>query len=140
MKTPYDLSKVWDDGNSGNGQRVFMHPAHGGANQKFYVEKQDGVTHNGNQIYHVKIASLPSSKCLDWNYNDSRPVMWDCHGGANQQWYFWGGDGSTQGSAAYLSTVYADGQCLDYNYTNGNGELYLHDCHSGDNQKFFLSS
>ena len=62
----------------------------------------------------------------------------DHHAGANQQWYFWDGDGSTQGSAAYLSTVYADGKCLDYNYSNG--ELYLNDCHSGDNQKFFLSS
>ena len=27
-------------------------------------------------------------KCLDYNFRDGYPVMWDCHGGSNQKWYF----------------------------------------------------
>ncbi|WP_345960990.1 RICIN domain-containing protein [Glycomyces tenuis] len=58
--------------------------------------------------------------------------MWDCHGGANQQWNL-NADGSI--------TNRQSGLCLDVEgYGTANGSLiHLWSCHGGTNQQWTFS-
>ena len=74
IKTTYD-SNVFDWG----GGQVYMHKAHGGDNQKYYLEKYEDA-------YLVHNVQEGPGKCLDWDGGNGKPVMWECHKGSNQQW------------------------------------------------------
>merc|ERR1719235_2364488 len=124
----------WDDlcldYNYGN-QNVYMHPCHGGANQK-WVHPQRTL----NAAVPVA-ASAPAGElkteyddnCLDYNYGNGNVYMHPCHGGANQQWFFEPGTG-------LLKTEWDD-KCLDYN--TGNGNVIMWDCHGNTNQQWHIN-
>lgn len=56
--------------------------------------------------------------------------IWDCHGGANQQWDFWA-DGTIRNRQT--------GKCLEVaNFGTENGSsIQMWDCHGGSNQKWW---
>jgi hypothetical protein len=62
-----------------NGATVGQFACHGGANQKWYLNRSNGL-----------IGNAFSGKCLEvygWSTADSAAVVqWECHGGANQIW------------------------------------------------------
>ncbi|WP_199044644.1 RICIN domain-containing protein, partial [Glycomyces salinus] len=76
-----------------------------------------------------------SRKCLDaeggGTSDGTAVIVWDCHGGSNQQWNV-GSDGSI--------TSAASGLCLDVSgASTANGALVqLWSCHGGDNQRWNL--
>ncbi|WP_067501934.1 ricin-type beta-trefoil lectin domain protein [Actinoplanes sp. TFC3] len=78
----------------------------------------------------VKITGV-GGKCLDVKDNgtaDGTPVqMWDCFGGANQQW--------TYTSGRDLKNV-ASGKCLDVSGTANGAKLQIWTCTGGSNQKW----
>jgi len=73
-------------------------------------------------------------KCLDVTggstANNAAIDLWDCNGGANQQWQAYNGGLRNPQS----------GRCLDVpNNNSANGtQLILWDCHGGANQKWTL--
>ncbi|GAB4054659.1 ricin-type beta-trefoil lectin domain protein [Catellatospora paridis] len=77
--------------------------------------------------------STSSGRCLDVpqsnTANGTQPVIWDCNGGANQQW-------AVNGAA-----LQALGKCLDapLNATAGT-KVQLWDCNGGTNQQWNLNS
>ncbi|RJQ82867.1 hypothetical protein D5S17_01270 [Pseudonocardiaceae bacterium YIM PH 21723] len=77
-----------------------------------------------------------NQRCADvwgWiNSNGSAVVTWDCHSGANQQW-FWDGE--------FLRNNMA-GRCLEvYNGERGSGApVNLWDCNGGDHQRWITDN
>ncbi len=76
-----------------------------------------------------------SAKCVDDNglstANGTKIQMWDCNGGANQQW-----------TVASDGTLQVYGKCMDItgaNYSNGTG-IELWDCNGGANQQWHASN
>jgi hypothetical protein len=78
-----------------------------------------------------------TTKCLDASgqgtTNGTAAILWDCHGGINQQWNV-NADGSITGAQS--------GLCLD---ASGNGTangtlIQLWTCHGGTNQQWSLRS
>ncbi|MGD0069119.1 MAG: ricin-type beta-trefoil lectin domain protein, partial [Streptosporangiaceae bacterium] len=72
-----------------------------------------------------------SAKCVDDNgqstANGTKIQLWDCNGGANQQW-----------TVASDGTLQVYGKCMDItgaNYSNGTG-IELWDCNGGANQQW----
>ncbi len=84
------------------------------------------------------VTQYSSKKCLDVNAsgtsNGTQVQLWDCHGGANQQWTLY--------SDATLRPSHATNKCLDVNnaYTGNGGNLMLYDCHAGSNQRWAFTS
>ncbi|GGN12442.1 hypothetical protein FHR83_003593 [Actinoplanes campanulatus] len=83
----------------------------------------------------VEIRSALNNKCLDvsaWNPdNGAQVVMWDCHGGANQQWNMVGKQIRSQ----------LNNKCLDiaaWSRING-AKVIMWDCHGGANQQWHRS-
>jgi endo-1,4-beta-xylanase len=71
-------------------------------------------------------------KCLDVAPNaaaGTRVQIWDCHGGANQQWTF-----NSNGTISSAQT----GLCLDVNGgASANGSaVIVWNCHGGTNQRW----
>jgi hypothetical protein len=126
IKTTYD-SNVFDWG----GGQVYMHKAHGGDNQKYYLEKYEDA-------YLVHNVQEGPGKCLDWDGGNGKPVMWECHKGSNQQWYFEGNvQAASADTAARLKSHVNDNACVDYHPTKKT--LYLNpNCHDGKNQLFYF--
>merc|ERR1719267_190516 len=79
-----EMKTEWDDlcldYNYGN-QNVYMHPCHGGTNQKWHINPDGSMGTGWDDL------------CLDYNYGNQNVYMHPCHGGANQQWYFEPGSG-----------------------------------------------
>jgi hypothetical protein len=79
------------------------------------------------------LVSSASGRCLDVpasnTANGTQPVIWDCNGGANQQW-------TTIGQ-----TIQTLGKCLDApaNATAG-AKVQLWDCNGGTNQQWTINS
>jgi hypothetical protein len=77
------------------------------------------------------VAGANSSKCVDDNAqssaNGTKIQMWDCNGGANQQW-----------TIASDGTIQVFGKCMDITgANNGNGTLIeLWTCNGGTNQQW----
>jgi hypothetical protein len=76
-----------------------------------------------------------SNRCLDVpgasRTNGTAPTLWDCNGGANQQWAH---------TAAQELRVYG-AKCLDAEGGGGTeARLIIWDCHGGANQKWTLHS
>ncbi len=76
-----------------------------------------------------------SAKCVDDNgmstANGTKIQLWDCNGGANQQW-----------TVASDGTLQVYGKCMDItgaNYANGTG-IELWDCNGGANQQWHASN
>lgn len=178
---------------------VYLHPSHGGANQRFFVEpagvrsrlprpdradesmcrmlcdaydcsqiSEDGGCDNlrtkdgldnlapynniaackgfqchlrttSEKYYTIKVAH-PSGdkKCLDWNRSDRKLIMFDCHGGDNQLWYFIGGSGLGVDGASLVKVKSDPELCLEYKL-DGSSELHLHTCHGNPNQRFHFN-
>merc|ERR1719502_643505 len=118
------------DYNYNNGN-VYMHPCHGGGNQKWHINP-DG-----------SMGTQHDAKCLDYNYNSMNVYMHDCHGGSNQKWVHPQRTLNAEmpqpagAPAGELKTEYDD-NCLDYNYNDGN--VYMHPCHGGANQQWFFDA
>ena len=92
VKTAHGENKAFDWG----GGRVYMHAPHGGDNQMFYVEAYEDA-------YLIHLVSEGAGKCLDWDSDNSKPVLGDCHMGSNQQWYF-DGEAVSEAGAAHMKT------------------------------------
>jgi glycosyl hydrolase family 64 (putative beta-1,3-glucanase)/ricin-type beta-trefoil lectin protein len=81
-----------------------------------------------------RVISNMNNKCLDvpnGNYADGvRVAMWDCNGGANQNWEFTGGTLRSQNN-----------KCLDVtgNGTANGSTIELWTCNGGANQQFVLA-
>ncbi|MGC5051623.1 ricin-type beta-trefoil lectin domain protein [Micromonospora sp. DT48] len=82
------------------------------------------------------IVGAASGRCLDVpgssTVNGTQLQLWDCHGGANQQWSY------TSGRAL---TVYGN-KCLDaagYGTSPGT-RVTIYDCHGGTNQQWQLNA
>ena len=79
------------------------------------------------------LVSAASGRCLDvpngTTANGTQPVIWDCNGGANQQWTSSG------------QSIQALGKCLDapLNATAG-AKAQLWDCNGGTNQQWTLNA
>ena len=71
--------------------------------------------------------SLFDRKCLDYHTDTRNVYMHECHGGANQKWYF------EEGTARIRSEV--DHKCLDLNIGDA-FNIYMYDCHDEKNQQF----
>jgi hypothetical protein len=117
------------DYHTGNND-FYVHPCHGASNQNFYFEKSPI---NGARIMSAR------GKCLDYHTGNGNLYFHTCHGGSNQLFYFepyrWsGGVPKSRGSAARIKSRYSNSKCIDY----GGGTLYMHNCHGGDNQKFYF--
>ena len=82
-----------------------------------------------------RLISNWNNKCIDvpgYNYaNLQRLVVWDCNGGANQNWEFTGGTLRTQNN-----------MCVDVNgaSTANGAAIQLYTCNGGANQQFVLSA
>jgi hypothetical protein len=85
-----------------------------------------------------KIINVNSGKCLDvanWSRSNGAPVnQFDCHGGANQRWYFW----TVPGTTSQLIINDWSGQCLDIpGWSSSDGaQLQQFSCHGFANQQF----
>jgi hypothetical protein len=83
------------------------------------------------------LTSAASGRCLDVSAGSSTPgtavVIWDCNGGANQQWEF-----TTAGELRTLGGT----RCLDAyeNQTAAGTRLVIWNCNGGANQKFTRNS
>src|SRR4029453_19146357 len=79
------------------------------------------------------LVGVASGRCLDLPgsnaANGTQPQLWDCHGGANQQWTVTG------------QTVRSLGKCLDapLNATAG-AKAQLWDCNGGANQQWTVNA
>jgi|GEM_PF-1333996 len=85
-----------------------------------------------------KLVNVNSGKCLDvanWSRNSNAPVnQFECHGGANQRWYFW----TVPGTGRALIINDWSGQCLDipgFSLSDG-AQLQQFPCHGFANQRF----
>jgi hypothetical protein len=85
-----------------------------------------------------KLVNVNSGKCLDvanWSRNSNAPVnQFECHGGANQRWYFW----TVPGTGRALIINDWSGQCLDIpgaSLSDG-AQLQQFPCHGFANQRF----
>eukprot|EP00747_Dinoflagellata_sp_TGD_P056287 gnl/TRDRNA2_/TRDRNA2_150012_c0_seq3.p1 gnl/TRDRNA2_/TRDRNA2_150012_c0~~gnl/TRDRNA2_/TRDRNA2_150012_c0_seq3.p1 ORF type:complete len:447 (+),score=41.27 gnl/TRDRNA2_/TRDRNA2_150012_c0_seq3:48-1388(+) len=87
-----------------------------GKPQKWLMDKQG----------HLKSAS--DGKCVDNAGGRKGIVLWNCHGGKHQKWY-WSGEHLKSSS---------DHKCMDALKSRGNaGDVYPHKCHGGSNQKWY---
>jgi alpha-galactosidase len=81
----------------------------------------------------TSLVSAASGRCLDVpgssTTNGTQPVIWDCHGSANQQWTVSG------------LTLRSLGKCLDapFNATAGT-KVQIWDCNGGTNQQWNLNA
>jgi alpha-galactosidase len=79
------------------------------------------------------LVSAASGRCLDVpnssTANGTQPVIWDCNGGANQQWTISG------------QTVQALGKCLDAPLgATAGSKVQLWDCNGGTNQQWSVNA
>jgi len=100
------------------------------------------VPSHGTAVYRVTagtpgatttLVSAASGRCLDVprssTANGTQPVIWDCHGGANQRW------------TASGATVQALGKCLDAPIgATAGAKVQLWDCNGGTNQQWTAGS
>jgi hypothetical protein len=130
LKTVYNEKCA--DIHYGHGGNLYMHDCHYASNQQFYLEKATPPT---------RIKTKSGNKCLDYNYNNGNLYFHNCHSGKNQLFFFRDGDKATvpleRSKARRIGTLH-DGKCIDYH--PGNNNLYMHDCHRGTNQKFYLEA
>ncbi|MEO3850320.1 RICIN domain-containing protein [Streptomyces sp. B8F3] len=81
------------------------------------------------------IVNQPSGRCLDvpgYDMSDgTQPVIWDCHGDANQRWQL-------TGAGELRVTVNDVTKCLDAEgeRTDDGTAILIWPCHGGDNQKW----
>jgi hypothetical protein len=119
------------DINHGSGDNLYMYyNCHKGDNQDFYFESWPPP---------ARIRTRSGNKCLDYNWGNGNLYFFDCHDGSNQLWFFRDGDEKTvpyDASEARRIGSRHDNKCIDMN--TGNNNLYMYDCHDGDNQKFFF--
>lgn len=86
----------------------------------------------GAQAFEIR--SNLNNKCLEiyafGNDNGSRSGMWDCWGGANQQWYWNGGEIRNA----------MNNKCLEvFAFSNDNGAKgVMWDCWGGANQQWYF--
>ncbi|GGM81909.1 alpha-galactosidase [Dactylosporangium sucinum] len=91
------------------------------------------VSGGGTGTTPTAFVSAASGRCLDvpnsGTANGTQPVIWDCHGAANQRWTVSG------------QTIQALGKCLDapLNATAG-AKAQLWDCNGGANQRWNLGA
>lgn len=91
-----------------------------------------GFIGNSNNSY---LASQVSNRCLDdanSNTTNGNPVIiWDCHGGPNQQW-----------ATSPAETMAVQGKCLDATAhgTSPGTRVEIWDCNGGANQQWTLGS
>jgi alpha-galactosidase len=100
------------------------------------------VPSHGTAVYRVtggspgsttSLVSAASGRCLDVpqssTANGTQPVIWDCHGGANQRWTSSG------------TTLQALGKCLDAPIgATAGAKVQLWDCNGGTNQQWTTGS
>lgn len=145
------------DYNLGAGQtengNVNLHDCHSGSNQKWYWDGKLLKSRNDNRCLDVNpgdnnvfVGSCPDDNTQHWTHrtdlHNSRQLTvgggkclqdtgsnveaTGCGNTAGLMWYF---DGE-------LLKTEANNKCLDVN--TGDGNLYMYNCHSGNNQKFYF--
>lgn len=141
--------------NNGN---LYWSTCHDGANQKWFF--RDGAV---GEVAYVpadarRFGSAYDEKCMDIDSNGDNLYMHDCHDGTNQQFWFDVpsptpppsfpptppappstppplGYGPT--SAMLLKSL-ATSKCGDFHM--GNNDLYMSNCHTGNNQQFYFET
>jgi alpha-galactosidase len=103
-------------------------PAHGTAVYRVSGGGTTTPTPSGSAL-----VSAASGRCLDVpsgsTANGTQPVIWDCNGGANQQWTISG------------QSIQALGKCLDAPLNAAAGaKVQLWDCNGGTNQQWTLNT
>jgi len=89
-----------------------------------------------------KLVNMNSGKCLDVENASTTNNAWvnqfDCHGLANQRWYYWAVPGSNP--TEFLVINDWSGHCLDIpdGSSNPGVRLQQYSCHGFDNQQFRL--
>jgi alpha-galactosidase len=123
--TSFTLVNAWTNGSSTTSGAISASvPAHGTV-----VYRVSG----GSTATTTTLVSAASGRCLDVpqssTANGTQPVIWDCHGGANQRWTSSG------------QTLQSVGNCLDapINATAGT-KAQMWDCNGGANQRWTLNS
>lgn len=126
--TSFTLLDAWTNATSSTSGTISASvPAHGTV---VYRVSGGGTTPPPSTTTFVSAAS---GRCLDVpqgnTANGTQPVIWDCNGGANQQW-------AVNGAA-----LQALGKCLDapLNATAG-AKVQLWDCNGGTNQQWNLNT
>jgi len=88
LKDNGELKSAWAEDVKGNGEwcadyhtgnnDVYMHPCHGGNNQKWYFGGPEGN----------ELKSKHDNHCVDYHLDQHNAYMHSCHGGNNQKWSF----------------------------------------------------
>jgi 1-phosphatidylinositol phosphodiesterase len=81
-----------------------------------------------NPLNRFAVRSQFNGKCLDMDMANSNVQVWDCHGGANQQWVY-------EVATGVIRSLASD-KCLDAAAPYGNA--YMGPCHYGANQRWDL--
>ena len=150
-----------------NTKNLYMHKCHLGSNQAFYFPPQDKC--ESCEFKYILMPNVANCVDWDYGGAHNNVYLHGCHTGANQQWALsqnlvvsphdrkycltWQVGGVNNAvmrpcfEAKYqkwhldnhgrLHSQYDSSKCLDH---NGQGNLYVHDCHGGENQKFYFSS
>jgi hypothetical protein len=81
-----------------------------------------------------------NNKCVDNNYSDRIAMMHPCHGGNNQNWYFYGDDWSNVEikSGHDWTCLNLDGH-IDFLESWSWSTALLWTCHGGSNQRFSMT-
>ncbi len=128
--TSFTLTDAWTGGTSTTTGAISASvPAHGTA----VYRVSGGTTSTPSPNPTTTLVSESSGRCLDVpnsaTANGTQPVIWDCHGAANQQWTLNG------------RTLRALGKCLDAppNATAGT-QIQIWDCNNATNQQWNLNA
>jgi hypothetical protein len=146
----YDYNSIMHYGSfafSRNGQATITTTTGGIIGQRSVLSEEDiaGVVRlltNDPPQGTFELVNFNSGKCLDvadWSTTNNAWVnQFDCHGQANQHWYFWAVPGSNP--PAYLVINDWSGHCLDIpdGSSNPGVRLQQYSCHGFGNQQFHL--
>lgn len=120
LKSELSTSKCLDKSGSNN---LYMHTCHSGPNQKWYFD--------GNLL-----KSRDDGRCVDFSPAvGNNAILANCPDSPYKLWS-WGPEVPKPIPAAQL-TVMSDHKCLDMDW-QGDQDIYMHDCHSGNNQKWYF--
>lgn len=159
LKSRYD--SYCADYHLGN-MNVYMHPCHGGGNQKWSFAERAWLQYSNDPQYElIGRSTTPLRSMQHWGERDLNAAKTNCANNAQCQAFCWNPDDYTfyhqqtnqgfqhtgsygQGWQCYKKAFFDgkalvtlhDNKCADYHY--GNNNVYMHDCHGGTNQQWYF--
>eukprot|EP01084_Bolivina_argentea_P047009 86595_1 len=107
------------DGIVNSGDNIYSHPCHGDDNQKWKI---DGAL--------IKNKANGGNKCVDGGDQGNNVYIWDCNYNEGNQLFEYPGFAV---QTRIISTYH--NKCMGVNFLEGDN-VYLHDCHGGNNQEW----